>query len=60
MFIAGDHVPVTPLVEVVGKAGMLAPLQYGPTALNVGVITGLMVMVSVRVVAHCPPFGVKV
>jgi hypothetical protein len=34
--IAGDHVPTTPFVEVVGRAGITSPLQYGPTASNVG------------------------
>jgi len=38
LLIAGDQVPVTPFVEVVGNAAIEAPLQYGPTALNVGVI----------------------
>jgi hypothetical protein len=27
LLIAGFHVPVIPLVEVVGSAGMVAPLQ---------------------------------
>ena len=49
---AGDQVPVIPLVEVVGNAVSVAPAQIGATALNVGVIFGLTVMVSVVVVAH--------
>ena len=52
LLIAGDQVPVMPFVEVVGNAGTEAPLQYGPTAANVGVTFGVMVMVSVAVVAH--------
>ena len=60
LLIAGDQVPVMPFVDVVGKAGTLAPLQYGPTAANVGVTLGVMVIVSEAVVAHCPAVGVKV
>ena len=52
LLIAGDQVPVMLFVEVVGNAGTLAPLQYGPTAANVGVTFGVMVIVSVVVVAH--------
>jgi len=39
--MAGVHVPVIAvgvLVEDVGNAGIVAPLQYGPTAAKVGVI----------------------
>ena len=52
MFSAGDHVPVIPLLEVVGNADKVAPEQIGATALNVGVIFGLTVIVKVVVVAH--------
>ena len=34
--MAGDHVPVMPFVDVVGKAGIGSFAQYGPTASNVG------------------------
>jgi hypothetical protein len=57
---AGDHEPVMPLFEVVGNADKVAPEQIGATALNVGVIFGLTVIVNVVVVAHCPAVGVKV
>ncbi len=60
LLIAGLHVPVMPLVDVVGNEGMEAPEQYGPTAEKAGVTLGLMVMVSVVVVAHWPAVGVKV
>ena len=43
MFNAGDHVPVIPLVEVVGRALKLAPEHIAPTAVNVGVTFGLTV-----------------
>ena len=36
LLIAGDHVPVIPLVDVVGKAVIVAPEQYGPTGSKVG------------------------
>ena len=57
---AGDHVPVIPSFEVVGKAASVAPEHIGATAANVGVMFGLTVIVSVVVVAHCPAVGVKV
>ena len=51
---AGDQVPVigVALVDDVGNADKVAPEQIGATALNVGVIFELTVMVSVAVVAH--------
>lgn len=49
-----------PLVEVVGRAGIGAPEQYGPGVGNTGVVFGLIMIVRVDVVAHCPGFGVKV
>ena len=60
MFSAGAHVPVMPLLDVVGKAVKVAPEHIGATAVNVGVTFGLMVIVKVAVVAHCPTVGVKV
>ena len=58
--MAGLHVPVMPLLDVVGKAAIAAPLQYGPTAANVGVMFGLMVIVNWAVVAQRPAVGVNV
>ena len=52
LFNAGAQVPVKPLFEVVGNAVSVAPEQMGATAVNVGVIFGLTVMVNVVVVAH--------
>ena len=60
MFNAGAQVPVMPLFEVVGRAVSVAPEQIGATALNVGVILGLTVVVNVVVVAHWPAVGVNV
>ena len=49
---AGAHVPVIPLLEVVGNAVNVAPEHIGATALKVGVTLGLTVIVNVAVVAH--------
>jgi Flp pilus assembly pilin Flp len=49
-----------PLLEVVGSGASVAPEHIGATAVNVGVIFGLTVIVNVAVVAHCPAVGVKV
>ena len=57
---AGAHVPVIPLVEVVGKAVNVAPEQIGATALKVGVMFGFTTIVKVVVVAQCPAVGVNV
>ena len=42
LFMAGDHVPVMPFVEVVGKAAKDPPAQIGATWVNVGVMFGLI------------------
>ena len=52
LFKAGAHVPVMPLSDVVGRAERVPPEQIGATALNVGVMLGLTVIVNVVVVAH--------
>lgn len=60
MFKAGDHTPVMLLIEVVGKADKAVPEQIGPTAAKLGVMFGLMVIVTVLETAHTPAVGVKV
>jgi hypothetical protein len=57
---AGDQVPVMPLVDVVGSGDKVAPEHIGATALKVGVMLVLTVIVNVAVVAHCPGSGVNV
>jgi hypothetical protein len=57
---AGDQEPVYPFSEVVGNAVKVPPSQIGATAVKVGVILGLTVMVKVAVVAQSPTVGVKV
>jgi hypothetical protein len=49
-----------PLLEVVGSGAKVAPEHIGATAVNVGVMFGLTVIVKVAVIAHCPAVGVKV
>ena len=60
LLIAGLHVPVILLSDVVGSALKVAPLHIGDTALNVGVTAALTVTVSVAVVAQVLPVGVNV
>lgn len=60
MLIAGLHVPVIPFMDVVGKAGIDAPAQYGPGTLKEGVTIGLIVIVRVVETAHWPANGVNV
>jgi len=56
----GAHVPVMPLLEVVGNGINVAPEHIGAIAVNVGVMLELTVIVKVAVVAHWPGSGVKV
>ena len=58
--IAGDQVPVMPLLDVVGKTGAVEPLQIGATASKAGITFGVITIINVLVVAHCPAVGVKV
>ena len=59
--VPGDHEPVMPLVEVVGKTGATVPWQNAGTGLKVGVIPAeVTVIVSVAVVAQSPAVGVNV
>ena len=60
MLTAGLQVPVTPLLDVVGRTGAADPLQIGAGVVNVGTVCGVTVTVSVTVVAHCPALGVNV
>jgi hypothetical protein len=57
---AGAHVPVTPLLDVVGSGESGAPAQIAATWVNAGVTFGLTVIVIVAVVAQRPAVGVKV
>ena len=50
--VAGDHVPVIPLVDVVGNTGAIAPLHIVFIAAKVGVMLEVTVTVSIAVVPH--------
>jgi hypothetical protein len=52
LFNAGDHVPVIPLLDVVGNALIAEPAQTGAIAVKLGVKIGFTVIVKVAVVAH--------
>ena len=58
--ILGDHVPLIVLLDVVGKAAIVAPEQIAGTVVKLGVIFGFTVIVKLAVFAHCPVAGVKV
>lgn len=60
LLIAGLHVPVTPLLDVVGNAASAAPEQIGATWVKTGVVLGLTVIVILAVVAQAPAAGVNV
>ena len=60
LIVAGFHVPVTPLLDVVGNAGAVLFWQSGPICVNAGVTCASTVILNVVVVAHCPPAGVNV
>ncbi len=51
---AGDHEPLMPLVDVVGKALKAPPEQIAATAANVGVMIGSMVTKVVAVTIEQP------
>jgi len=59
LFIAGNQVPETPFVDVVGNV-KLPPLHIGAMAANCVVTDGVTVTVRVAAKAHCPEFGVNV
>ena len=60
--VAGFQAPEIPFSELAGSVGTFSPAQIvkDDPKLNAGVTFGLMVTVSVAVVAHKPAVGVKV
>ena len=56
--MAGDHVPVMPLFEVVGKGPKAFPEHIGATCVNVGRTLGFTVTERVAVVFAQPPVPV--
>jgi hypothetical protein len=59
LLIAGDQIPVIPLLEIIGKGANVAPEQIGATVVNIGRIFGLTIMVRLTGTEHCPVVGVK-
>ena len=61
LFGAGDQVPVTPFIEVVGKGDKVAPLHIGAIFENTGVtFNGLTVTVIEAPLEQTPEVGVNV
>jgi len=58
--VAGVHVPVIPLSDVVVNTGATEPEQIGAIAAKVGVTAGVTVTSIVVDVAHWPASGVNV
>ena len=58
--VAGLQVPVIPFVEVPSNVPGVAPTQYGPKAVKVGVTFALTTTLMVEAVAHKPAVGVNV
>ena len=60
--VAGDHVPVIPLTEVLGRVGTPPPEQIDNEVpnVNVGVSFGFTVTENVALSAHWPASGVNV
>jgi hypothetical protein len=57
---AGLHVPVIPLLDVVGSAGAVLFWHSGPICVNVGITCNVITTSIVATDAHCPASGVKV
>jgi hypothetical protein len=55
LFIAGDHPPTIPSIDVVGRGGIVAPEQYGPTGSKFGVTRLLTMIVPVAFTVPQPP-----
>jgi hypothetical protein len=60
LIVAGLHVPVIPLLDVVGNAGAVLFWHNGPICVNVGVICVEITTSIVVTVAHSPAAGVNV
>ena len=60
LIVAGLHVPVTPLFDVVGRVGVGLPWQTGGIWVNVGVTWLVMTTFIVAGAPHWPGPGVNV
>ena len=60
LIIDGDQVPTIPLAEVVFKVGAVVPEQSDKVASKFGtMLAEVTVTTVVKLLAHCPAFGVK-
>jgi hypothetical protein len=57
--VAGLHVPVMPLFDVVGKTGAVLPLHIAAIAVNVGVTFGVTVTVKLAEAIQVPELALK-
>ena len=60
LFNAGDHVPVKPLLEVVGRGAKVPPEQMGATCVNVGTVLPPPGVNTTLAVAVQPPASTAV
>jgi len=60
LFIAGDHVPVKPLLDVVGKGANAAPEHMGATWVKVGTVVPPLGVNTTLVLALQPEPSVAV
>jgi hypothetical protein len=59
LIVAGSHVPVTPLGEVVANTGAVAPLQSDKVVAKFGTVGVVIVTAKVTGLAHNPTVGVN-
>ncbi len=59
LIVAGLHVPVTPLGDVVFNGGAVPPSQMAGIAAKSGVVLAVMVTLKVCGLAHTPAVGVN-
>lgn len=60
LIVAGFHVPLTPLFDVVGNAGAVLLRQSGSISVKTGITEPVICTDIVIGVPHCPAAGVKV
>ena len=59
LLIAGYHVPVIPLVDLVGNGDNATPTQIAATGENVGATIGFTIIFILTGLAQRPSVGVK-
>ena len=58
--VAGFHVPIIPLGDVLPKTGATEPKQNAGIGGKLGTVAAVIVTFSVCDIAHCPVFGVNI